>query len=349
LSNQLFGQEVVMIRREQKQRLERMLCLIGITTLLACNAAAQYPGGAGAGGSSGSGSSAAAAAGPTSVYNFHGNYHVGFDSPEAWGLKYFASTTLLNGLQPPAPGEGHRAGSISIGIETDWVPALDAGQRRIGFKGAVPEDLNKAPVMIRPIVRIGLPAKFTALVAAPAPFEVFGVTPRLLAFGLERPIVERNPWIITWRGYGQVGWVKGAFTCPKSVLGFEPGSDQNPTECVGESQDKATLRYAGMEFQVARKLRRMPRLTPHAAVAGNFIDGVFQVHAPVSDGLDETRLWTRGGTFSTSGGVSYQVTRNAAFVVDAFYTPLWVQRSAGAPRTNDGLFNVRALLNYTFR
>ncbi|HTS61223.1 MAG TPA: hypothetical protein VMH28_04320 [Candidatus Acidoferrales bacterium] len=59
--------------------------------------------------------------------------------------------------------------------------------------------------------------------------------------------------------------------------------------------------------------------------------------------------WTRGGTFSTSGGISYRLTRHAAFVVDAFYTPLWVKRSAAAPRTNDGLFNLRALLNYTFR
>ena len=93
----------------------------------------------------------------------------------------------------------------------------------------------------------------------------------------------------------------------------------------------------------------MPKLSPHAAVAGNFIDGVIKLHAPVEDGLDQTRMWTCGGTFSTSGGVSYAISRNIGFVVDAFYTPLWVQRSAAAPRTNDGLFNVRALLSYTFR
>ena len=104
-----------------------------------------------------------------------------------------------------------------------------------------------------------------------------------------------------------------------------------------------------MEFQVARKLKSMPKLTPHAAVGGNFIDGYFHVHAPVSDGLDETHLWTRGGTFSTSGGVSYAVTKHAAFTVDVFYSPLWVQRTAGGPTTNDGLFNVRALMSYSFR
>jgi len=143
--------------------------------------------------------------------------------------------------------------------------------------------------------------------------------------------------------------VKGAFTCPNSVLPFEPGSPGNPTECVGQSSDRASLRYAGSEFQFAYRIPSMPKVVPHVAVGGNFIDGVFHTHAPVEDGLDETRLWTRGGTFSGTAGVSYLVTKRAAVTVDAFYTSLWVQRSPGAPRTNDGLFNVRALLSYTFR
>jgi len=254
----------------------------------------------------------------------------------------------LNGLQPPESEEGHRVGSITVGFEVGWLPTLNAGQRQIGFNGKAPEDLNKAPIFARPVVRIGLPAKFTAIIAAPPPFETFGITPHLLAFGLERPILERGQWTVNWRGYGQVGSVKGAFTCPRSVLAFAPGSANNPTECVGESADVATLRYAGSEMQVAYRIQRMPKLVPHVAVAGNFIDGVFQVHAPVQDGLDRTRLWTHGGTFSTSAGVSYLVTKRAVFTVDAFYTPLWVQRSPGAPTTNDGLFKLRALLSYSF-
>ena len=143
--------------------------------------------------------------------------------------------------------------------------------------------------------------------------------------------------------------MKGAFTCPHSVLAFEPGSPGNPTECVGESADVATLRYAGSEFQFAYRIPGMPKLVPHAAAGGNFIDGAFQTYAPVEDGLDKTRLWTRGGTFSGTAGVSYLVTKRAAFTVDAFYSPLWVQRSRNAPRTNDPLFNIRALLSYSFR
>jgi hypothetical protein len=275
---------------------------------------------------------------------------IGFDRPEAWGLKYFSSISLLNGLQPPESLEGgHRAGSVTVGFEADWIPTLSAEQSRIGFFGKAPEDLNKAPFFGRVVVRVGLPAKFSAVVALPPPFEMFGITPHLVAFGVERPLLERDRWVVNWRGYGQLGSVKGAFTCPKSVLGFAPGSAGNPTACVGESNDEATLRYAGSEFQFAYRIRSMPKLVPHVSVAGNFIDGAFQVHAPVTGGLDQTRMWTRGGTFSTTGGISYFVTKQAVFTVDAFYSPLWVQRSPGAPVTNDGLFNVRALLSYNFR
>jgi hypothetical protein len=230
-----------------------------------------------------------------------------------------------------------------------WIPSLDEGQRRIGFNGRAVQDLNKAPIFVRPIVRIGLPAKFTAVVAVPPPFHLFGVTTHLVALGLERPILEHQRWTLGWRGYGQLGSVKGAFTCPRDVLAFAPGSPQNATQCIAESADVARLRYAGMELQLSHRLFRIPKLVPHVAAGGNFIDGVFETHALVVRGMDETRLWTRGGTFSGTAGVTYLLSSRAAFTVDAFYTPLWVKRNPAAPRTNDGLFNVRALLSYTFR
>jgi hypothetical protein len=133
------------------------------------------------------------------------------------------------------------------------------------------------------------------------------------------------------------------------VLGSAPGSPGNPTGCLGESADVATLRYAGMEFELSYRIPRNPKIIPHVAAGGNFLDTAFQTHAPVVGGMDETRLWTRGGTFSGTAGITYMVTKRAAFTVDAFYSPLWVQRNVTASRTNDGLFNVRALLTYSFR
>ena len=277
------------------------------------------------------------------------NEHVSFDRPEAWALKYFASTTLLSGLQPEQSFNGRRIGSVTVGLEMGWLPTLDPGQTKVGFNGTEPEDLNKTPVFSRLVVRVGLPGKFSVVVAAPPPFRVFGLTPHLLAFGLERPILQREGWTLRWRGYGQIGSVKGAFTCPSTVLAFRPGSPNNPTQCVGESADVASLRYAGSEVQFAYRLPNMPKLVPHLAAGGNFIDGALHVDAPLQGGLDRTRLWTHGGTFSGSAGVSYSLTKKVAITADAFYTPLWVRRSPTSPRTNDGLFNVRALLSYTFR
>src|SRR5437667_4236919 len=153
-----------------------------------------------------------------------------------------------------------------------WLQELDEGQRRVGFNGRAVHDVNKMPVMARGVLRVGLPAKFSLIAAAPLPARIAGVTPRLLAFGLERPLVERDRWTVTWRGYGQVGAVKGAFTCPQEVLAFAPRSPENSTGCTGTSDDMARLQYAGMEFQYSRRLRRWPKLVPHASVGGNFID-----------------------------------------------------------------------------
>ncbi len=150
----------------------------------------------------------------------------------AWGLKYFASVSLLSGLPAPASPEGEHAGTITVGLEMDWLPTLDAGQQRIGFDGTSPENLNNAPIFARPVIRIGLPHKFSLIAAAPPPLELFGVRSHLLAFGVERPLLERGNWTLGWRGYGQVGSVRGAFTCPNSVLGFAPGSAGNPTACL---------------------------------------------------------------------------------------------------------------------
>jgi hypothetical protein len=280
---------------------------------------------------------------------FTDNEHIGFDRPEAWGLKYFASISSLSGLPIPEPEEGYHAGSVSVGFELGWIPALDAGQRRIGFDGTEPEDLNKAPVFPRAVVRIGLPHKFSLIAAAPPPLHVFGVTPRLFDLGLERPLAIREHWTFGWRGFGQVGSIKGAFTCPAGVLAFTPGSAGNPTACVAESADVASLRYAGSELQVAFHSSYTSKLVPHVAVGGNFIDGVFHTHAMELSAMDETKLWTHGGTFTTTGGLTYRVTKRAAFTVDAFYSPLGVKRNAAAPVANDGLFNVRALLSFSFR
>lgn len=280
------------------------------------------------------------------------NLHIGFDRPEAWALKRFVAATLPSTMPPIVPGELRNVGTISVGLEEDWIPMLDHGQETVGFDGTKFEDLNKAPALIRPVIGVQLPWNFKVFATAPPPISTFGIKPRLFAFGVERPLLERGPWMLDWQGYGQVGSVKGAFTCPQSVLAYPPGSPNNPDYCVGLSADIATLHFAGTQFQVAHQLPQLPKLIPHASVAGTFADVAFQSHGPTMGpggfGLAQVRQWTRGGMFSTAGGASYLFTPQLSFTLDVFYAPLEVSRTAGAPATNDGLFNVRALLSYHF-
>ena len=270
---------------------------------------------------------------------------IAFDRPESWAMKYFASATLLTGLGTPST---RTPGSVSIGLELGWLPSLSTTQQRVGFDGTKAEDLNKAPVLPRPRVTIGLPGRFALTVAGDPPIRSFGIKPKLLAVALERPVYEATRWLVGVRGYGQIGSVEGAFTCPQNVLAFAPGSANNTYGCEAVSSDTATLRFAGLEAGAAYQPSRL-RVSPHVALAVNYLDLAFQVNARTFGFIDRTRLLSHGATFAASGGIRYPLSARLDASLDAFYTPLSVRRVFGAPMQNDGLFNIRALVTYRVR
>jgi hypothetical protein len=198
-------------------------------------------------------------------------------------------------------------------------------------------------------VKVVLPWKFAVTAAVTPPIRAFGIKPELFAAALERPIFQRDTWSLGWRLSGQVGSVEGAFTCPRSALAFPPGSPNNLSGCDAESSDVSSLRYAGGELHLAHRITKLRGLTPHVAGGINYIDGAFQVNSVSRGRLDRTKLLTRGKTFSVSAGAAYPLTQRIALAIDVFYSPLWVKRNIDAPVTNDGLFNVRALLTYRLR
>lgn len=63
--------------------------VMGMAATMACALQRQY-----GGGTTGSGSTAGTANGAA----FNRDYHISFERPEAWGLKYFASVSLLSVL-----------------------------------------------------------------------------------------------------------------------------------------------------------------------------------------------------------------------------------------------------------
>ena len=70
----------------------------------------------------------------------------------------------------------------------------------------------------------------TGQIAFDRPEEwAIGVTPRLLALGIDGPIHDSGTWRVGWRAHGQIGTVTAAFTCRANVVPFAPGSANTPT------------------------------------------------------------------------------------------------------------------------
>ena len=271
--------------------------------------------------------------------------HMAFDRPESWALAYFASAMLPSGLETP---QTRTPGSVSLGLEFGWLPRLSAAQQLVGFNGTAPNDLNKAPLFLRPRVTIALPARLSVIVAAVPPVRSFGVTPKLFTLGLERPVYESPAWAAGLRVFGQVGTVQGAYTCPKSVLAFPSGSPGNPEGCQALSSDTATLRYAGGEASVAYRPGAPHGFSPHAAVGLTYMNLEFQVNA-LTGVIDHTKLLSHGTTVFGSAGISRPLTSRLTLGIDVFYSPLSVQRDTAASVQTDGLLNVRALVTYRLR
>ena len=266
---------------------------------------------------------------------------IAFDRPEAWAMKYFTSATALSGLSTP---DSLNPGSLAIQLEIGWLPTLSATQERVGYNGTTPEDLNKAPVFLRPRVALGLPHRLSIIVAVDPPIRAFGVTPRLLALGIEGVMHDSGTWRFGWRAHGQTGTVTAALTCPADVVSFAPGSTSNPRGCTAESSDVTTLRYAGVEVQAARRIGR--RLVPHAAAGVNVVDNIFQTNAQTFGQPDHTRLHARGVTLTTSAGIGVAVTERFTIAADLFDAPLTVRRTATSASSIDPMVNARALLTY---
>jgi hypothetical protein len=272
--------------------------------------------------------------------------HLSFDRPESWALKYFASATLLGGLETPAT---RTPGSVSIGLEAGWMPSLSSAQQFVGYNGTESMDLNKAPFIPRPRVAVALPGRLSLVVAAVPPISMFGLKAKLLALALERPIYESPALSVGLRADGQIGTVRGSYTCPARTLAYQPGSAGNLDGCQAVSADTATLRYAGGEASIAYRPGRSPRFSPHAAIGVTYMNVGFQVNALTFGMIDHTHYLSQGVAVSGSAGISYQLTGRLSLATDIFYSPLLVRRGVGAPTQNDGLFNVRALLIYRMR
>jgi hypothetical protein len=89
-------------------------------------------------------------------------------------------------------------------------------------------------------------------------------------------------------------------------------------------------------------------LTPYLAVAVNYLDTRFQVHALTFGFQDRRRQAADTWTFSMTAGVTYPITERLHLSLGLFYSPLWVVRPPNTSHQNDALLNVRSQLSYQF-
>jgi hypothetical protein len=265
-----------------------------------------------------------------------------FDSPEAWAMKYFTTASLLTGLGVP---DRIRLGALRLGLEAGWIPFVSEHESRVGFGGTKQEDLNQLPVFGRLRLTVGLPWRVAFTVGYVPPIEISGVTANLLSFALGRPLYAGRAFRVGLRVYGQIGSVRGAFTCSRDEVAAGPDPERNPYGCHAHSTDSLESRYVGFELSSGLPIRRAHGLMPYASVAANYLNMQFNVRARYADIVDYSIEKSDGWTFSTTLGLSYPVWRGLSVAMEAFYSPLTVHR-AGEEAGVDRLFNIRGLIEF---
>ena len=284
---------------------------------------------------------AAAAAAQTPV--IRNDEDLAFDRPEAWAMKYFTAVSLMGDFGPP---ERRRPGSLEVGLELGWIPEIDERDRQVGFQGTKVEDVNKAPVFVRPRLLVGLPHGFTLTAGYVPPVAAFDVEAHLLALSLGRPLLERGAWRLGASLGAQAGSVRSDITCPNEIVGVADPA-VNPSDCRAPSDDRITMRYAGLAVAAARDAGD-GRWVPYAALSADWLDMAFQVDALTFGVRDRTLLTADGFTWSAAAGLRYRQPSGATLAVEAHYTPLSVRRDGGSPE-NDPLLHVRVLAGWRWR
>jgi hypothetical protein len=273
-----------------------------------------------------------------------GTEELDFDRPEAWGMKYFASLSLLTGMGVP---ERMGGGGFALGFEGGFVPQLSDEQRRIGFDGTKLEDVNKTKFFGRLRAAVGLSDNYTLDIGYTPPFEVGGATPHLFAVGIGRPFDLSESWRLGLRAYGQFGTIDADITCSADEVAAGPDPELNPLLCEEPSDDRLKQKLIGGELSVGYFSGRW---RPYAGAAVNYMDLDFQVNARYDGLVDSTLQLTDGVTFSVTTGLGVTLSESWYLSGELFYSWLSINRPPpGTPTENDGFLNGRFLVAYRFR
>jgi hypothetical protein len=273
-----------------------------------------------------------------------GTEELEFDRPESWGMKFFASVSLLTSMGVP---ERMGAGTIDLGFEGGFVPQLSEEQRRIGFNGTKLENLNRSHFFGRVRGHIGLSESTRLELAYLPPVDIGGIKPNLFAIGVGRPFSIAEHWQLGARGYFQFGTLEGDITYGEDEAAAGDDPDRNPFMCEAPSNDKLGQKVYGAELTAG--YISDSKFRPYAGLAFNYLDLDFQVDALYAGLIDTTEQFTNGGTISVTAGANYIATDKWRITGEVFYTWLSVVRPPSMTSANDGLLNFRFFVSYRIR
>jgi opacity protein-like surface antigen len=284
---------------------------------------------------------ACATAGAQSVTT--GTETLAFDRSESWGMKYYASLSLLTSVGAPASlGKGQ----VLLGVEGASVPQLSDEQRRIGFDGTKLEDVNRTRVFGRLRGSVGLGAGLALDIAYVPPIELGGAKPNLFAAGLGRPFELSRVLRLGLRAHGQIGTIQADITCgaDEAAAGNDP--DKNPYQCVEPSKDETRQKTLGGELTLGYDSGGPVK--PYVGVLVTYMDLEFQVNALYAGGtIDDHMLQTTSGTtVAATGGLTYAPSPKWRISAEAFYSWLSIARPPATSSSNEGFWNARIFASY---
>jgi hypothetical protein len=265
---------------------------------------------------------------------------------EAWAMRWFAAvaTPTMFGVVGEA-----EPWSFDLAFEGGSIPSLSEDERRVGFGGTKVEDLNRAPLFGRPLVRLGLPGDFTVSAGWVPPIDFDGVTPNLLSLAVARPLWIGERGRLGAQLFYLDGKIEGDISCPQDEVDAGDDPIGNPFGCEAPSDDTMSITSWGVELGYAWQATSAVDLF----VTGLWQqeDAEFQVRAEYSGLVDRNRLLYDGDDYAWTAGAGWQATTNLRLAAELFYSPLDVVRdpSGQGPSENDPLFNFRLMGTYKLR
>ena len=265
---------------------------------------------------------------------------------EAWAMRWFAAVatpTMFGVASETEPW------SFDLAFEGGSIPSLSEEARRVGFNGTKVEDLNRAPLFGRPVVRLGLPADFTLSAGWVPPIDFDGVAPNLLSFALARPRWSGERGRLSAQAFYLDGRLDGDSSCPQSEVDAGDDPVANPFGCEEASNDTMSITSWGLELGYA--WQATPEVDLFVTGLWQQLDSEFQVRALYDGFRDRNRLVYDGDDYALTAGAGWQATDKLRLAGELFYSPLDVVRdpTGQGPSQNDPLFNFRLMGTYKLR